>query len=130
VAAGGGTEHGASRAVLVYNLCRLGLLALCLGLGWIAGLRSILLLVAALLVSGILSWFVLRPQRIAMGVAVERTVARSQVRFAAKAAAEDSYVDSILGPPPGAAAASPPEQAGESTGPESSASSSGDQPAS
>jgi hypothetical protein len=128
VAAEGGAERSASRAVLMYNLCRLGLLALCLGLGWIAGLRSILLLVAALLVSGILSWFVLRPQRIAMGAAVERTVSRSQVRFAARAAAEDSYVDSIIGPPPGAGAAPQPDR--DSTGPETAATPSGDQPAS
>jgi hypothetical protein len=114
--------------VLTYNLCRLGLLALCLGLGRIAGLRSILLLVAALLVSGVLSWFVLRPQRIAMGAAVERTVNRGQVRFAARAAAEDSYVDSMIGPLPGAAPEPQPDR--DSTGPETAATTSGDQPAS
>jgi hypothetical protein len=129
VAAEGGAERGASRAVLTYNLCRLGLLLLCLGLGWIAGLRSIALIVAALFVSGVLSWFALRPQRIAMGAAVERSVSRSQVRFAARAAAEDSYVDSILGPP-GADRGPQPDPDRDSTGSESTASTSGDQPAS
>ena len=82
--------------MLVYNLFRLALLGVCLGLGYVAGLRSILLLVAALLVSGVLSWFVLRSQREAMGRAVERTVARGQSRLAARAAAEDEYVDQLM----------------------------------
>jgi hypothetical protein len=82
--------------VLVYNLCRVALFGLCLGLGYVAGLRSILLVVAAFLVSGVLSWFVLRTQREAMGRVVERTVARSQSRLAARAAAEDEYVDQML----------------------------------
>lgn len=82
--------------MLVYNLYRLGLLLLCLGLGWIAGLRSILLIVAALFISGVLSWFALRRQREAMGLAVEATVARGQRRFAARTAAEDEYVDHLL----------------------------------
>jgi hypothetical protein len=83
--------------VLTYNVGRVGVFVVCLGLGWIAGLRSILLVVAALLVSGVLSWFVLRRQREAMGEAVERSVSRGQERFAARAAAEDEYVDRVLG---------------------------------
>lgn len=81
--------------MLVYNLWRLGLLAVCLGLGWVAGLRGALLIVAALLVSGLLSWFLLQRQRVAMGMAVERTVERSRVRMSARTAAEDAYADAV-----------------------------------
>lgn len=93
---GDGSQRGASRAFAIYNLSRLGLLLVCLGLGWLAGLRSYAVILAALLVSGILSWFLLRNQREAMGVAVERTVERSRERLAAKTAAEDAYVDDML----------------------------------
>jgi hypothetical protein len=81
--------------VLVYNLWRLGLLVVCLGLGWLAGLRGAALIVAALLVSGLLSWFLLQRQRVAMGMAVERTVERGRVRMAARTAAEDAYADAV-----------------------------------
>jgi hypothetical protein len=88
---------------LAYNVARLALLGVCLGLGWLAGLRSYVLILAALLVSGILSWFVLRGQREAMGAAVERTVERSRVRMASVAAAEDHLVDGPAVPAPPAA---------------------------
>jgi Protein of unknown function (DUF4229) len=97
---GGNSERSASRAVLAYNLWRLGLLAICLGVGWLAGLRSFPLIVTALFASGVLSWFLLRRQREAMGMAVERTVERSRVRLAARTAAEDSYVDAMLAEQP------------------------------
>jgi Protein of unknown function (DUF4229) len=89
----------ARRAVLTYNLLRLVLFGVCVGLGWLAGLRSVLLIVAALLVSGVLSWFWLRPQREAMGRAVEQSVERSRVKLAASTAAEDAYVDEALPAP-------------------------------
>jgi hypothetical protein len=81
--------------VLLYNVLRAALFAVCFGLGWLAGLRSIALVVAALLVSGILSWFALRGQREAMGAAVELTVERSRERMAERAAKEDEYVDAL-----------------------------------
>jgi hypothetical protein len=98
--AGKDRPRGASRAFLAYNGLRLGLLALCLGIGWLATLRGVVLLVAALAVSGVLSWFLLRRQREAMGMAVEQTVTRSRLReqLAARVKAEDEYADSILQP--------------------------------
>jgi Protein of unknown function (DUF4229) len=90
-----GKERGAGRAVLVYNLYRLGLLAVFLGIGALLGLPMILVIVAALLVSGVLSWFLLRRQREAMALAVERTVARGQRRMAERTAREDEYVDRL-----------------------------------
>ena len=94
----GGTKtgHGASRAFLAYNALRLALLGVCFGIGWIAGVRGFWLVVTALFVSGVASWFLLRKQREAMGLAVEQTVERSRVRFAERAGAEDSYVDAML----------------------------------
>jgi hypothetical protein len=86
----------------VYNLYRLGLLAAALGIGWLVGLRRLVLIVVALAVSGALSWFLLRSQRIAMGMAIEATVERSRVmtRLADRTAAEDAYVDATLDPGP------------------------------
>jgi Protein of unknown function (DUF4229) len=84
------------RAVAVYNLWRLGLLAGCLALGWVAGLRGALLLFVALLVSGVLSWFLLARQRVAMGTAVEHAVDRTRRRLRARAQAEDAYVDRLM----------------------------------
>jgi hypothetical protein len=86
----------ARRAVLTYNLLRVVLFGVCFGLGWLAGFRSFLLVIVALLVSGALSWFWLRPQREAMGKAVEATVERSRVRVAERTAREDAYVDAAL----------------------------------
>jgi high-affinity Fe2+/Pb2+ permease len=83
------------RAVVVYTGYRLALLVGSLALGWLAGLRGALLLLAALLVSGVLSWFLLVAQRTAMGSAVERAVSRTRVRLHARTEAEDAYVDGM-----------------------------------
>jgi hypothetical protein len=92
------------------------LLVGCLGIGWLAGLRGVGLIVASLLVSGVLSWFLLRRQRIGMGVAVEQTVARSRARLAERTAREDAYVDALLDrpdPPPSTGDGSPRAEASE-----------------
>jgi Protein of unknown function (DUF4229) len=90
------------RAIVVYTAARAGLLALCLVLGWVAGFSGPVLLILALLVSGLLSWFLLRRQRIAMGGAVERKVGRLHERIDSRAAAEDAYVDTLEVRPPAA----------------------------
>lgn len=82
--------------MLVYNLYRLGLLAVCLLVGWLIGLPTLALLAIAVVVPAVLSWFLLRRQREAMAVAVEGAVARGQARFAAHAAREDAYVDELI----------------------------------
>jgi hypothetical protein len=81
--------------LLVYTVARAGLLAVCLLLGWLAGLGGIVLVVVALLVSGALSWFLLQRQRLAMGVAVDRSVRTARGRLRARTAAEDAYVDRL-----------------------------------
>ena len=87
------------RAIAVYTAARVVLFILFAALGWLAGLSGPLLLIAALLVSGVVSWFVLRRQRLAMGSVVERRVSRVRARIDARAAAEDAYVDAIRGMP-------------------------------
>ena len=82
--------------MLAYNLARFGLLVGCGVLGYVAGLRGIALIAAALLVSGLLSWFLLARQRIAMGEAVGAAVTRGRSRLADRTKAEDAYVDAML----------------------------------
>jgi hypothetical protein len=89
-------ETSGAKAVLVYNLMRLGLLAACLAVGWLAGLHNLLFLCAAgFLVSGVLSWFLLKRQRINMGAAIERTVERGRTKLAERTAEEDEYADTV-----------------------------------
>jgi hypothetical protein len=83
--------------VLAYNAGRFGLFAVCCALGYLAGLRSVLLLAVALLVSGVLSWFLLARQRAAMAEVLGGAVARSRSRLAQRTAEEDAYVDRLAG---------------------------------
>ena len=85
------------RAIVVYTALRLGLFVLCAVLGWLAGLSGPVLLIAALLVSGVLSWFLLRRQRVAMGSVVERRMDGMRARIDSRSAAEDAYVDAMQG---------------------------------
>jgi hypothetical protein len=88
-------QGSAARAVVVYNLGRLGLFVGCALLGYLAGLRGLVLLAAALLVSGVLSWFLLARQRAAMAEVVGGAVTRGRSRLAQRSADEDAYVDSL-----------------------------------
>ena len=85
----------AARSVVAYNLGRLGLFVGCAVLGYVAGLHGLVLLAAALVVSGILSWFLLARQRVAMAEVVGDAVSRGRSRFGQRAAEEDAYVDSL-----------------------------------
>jgi hypothetical protein len=91
-------EPSGAKAVLVYNLMRLSLLVGCAVIAYVVGLRGIWLVAAAFLASGVLSWFLLTRQRIAMGVAIERTVERGRAKAAARTAAEDDYADAVQPP--------------------------------
>lgn len=86
-----------ARAVVVYTLARAALFALCLALGWLAGLTGPVLLIVALLVSGVLSWFLLQRQRLAMSAAVTDRVDRVRARAHARTVAEDAYADALQG---------------------------------
>ena len=89
-------QRPAARAFLVYNACRLGLFVGCAGLLALAGLRSIVLLAAALLVSGVLSYFLLDRQRRALAEALGDAVDRGRRRIAQRTEREDAYVDEML----------------------------------
>lgn len=93
-------QGSAARSVLAYNFGRLGLFVGCAVLGYLAGLRGLLLLAAALLVSGVLSWFLLARQRAAMAQALGGAVTRSRSRIAQRAADEDAYAESLQSPIP------------------------------
>lgn len=81
------------RAVVSYNLARLGLFVGCAVLGYLAGLRGLGLLAGALIVSGLLSWFLLTRQRTAMAEVVGDAIGRGRGRLAERTAAEDAYAD-------------------------------------
>jgi hypothetical protein len=103
-------QGSAARSVVAYNLGRIGLFVGCVVLGYVAGLRGLILLAAALLISGILSWFLLARQRAAMADALGGAVARSRSRLAQRTAAEDAYAEALQAdvPEAGPAATQPP----------------------
>ena len=74
-------QGSAARSVVAYNLGRIGLFVGCAALGFLAGLRGLVLLAAALLISGILSWFLLARQRAAMAEALGGAVTRGRSRL-------------------------------------------------
>jgi hypothetical protein len=74
---------------------RLALFTGCLGLALAVGLRGFVALLVALVVSGLLSLFLLGRHRAAMSVAVDRRMNRLRARAGARTAAEDAYVDSL-----------------------------------
>jgi Protein of unknown function (DUF4229) len=86
-------QPSGAKAVLVYNLLRLALLAACAGLSYLVGLRGLYLVAVAFLASGLISWFALKRQRIRMGAAIERTVERGRGKMAERTAIEDAYAD-------------------------------------
>lgn len=88
-------QGSAARSVLAYNAGRLGLFIGCAVLGFIAGLRGLLLLAAALLVSGVLSWYLLARQRAAMAEALGGAVTRSRSKLAQRTAEEDAYAEAL-----------------------------------
>ena len=77
------------KPTLIYTLSRLGLLGLCLGLGYLASLRGVILLVAAFLGSGLLSFVLLTKQRTAMGEKIGGALSGINERIEANTSKED-----------------------------------------
>ena len=77
------------RATLFYTVLRLALFIVVFGLLYVAGARSVLLLGGAILVSGLLSYFLLSSQRSAMSNVISRRVTGFRDRLDAGTAAED-----------------------------------------
>lgn len=79
------------RATLFYNLLRLLVFAVVFALLFVAGARSLVLYGLAILVSGVISLFVLAPQRAAMAGEFSRRFRSFRRRLDAGAAAEDDH---------------------------------------
>jgi hypothetical protein len=77
------------RATLFYTVLRFALFFVAFGVLYVAGVRSILLLGGAILISGVISYFVLTPQRNAMSEALTKRVTTFRGRLDAGARAED-----------------------------------------
>jgi uncharacterized membrane protein len=77
------------RATLSYTALRLGLFVVVFLLLYLAGARSILLLGAAILISGLISYFLLNRQRMAMSSAISKRVTSFKERLDAGTRAED-----------------------------------------
>jgi cell division protein FtsW (lipid II flippase) len=77
------------RATLFYTVLRFGLFIVVFGVLYWAGVRSFLLFLAAILISGILSYFLLTPQRAAMSGAISKRVTDFRDRLDAGTRAED-----------------------------------------
>ncbi len=77
------------RATLYYTVLRFGLFIVAFGVLYLAGARSILLLAGAILISGVISYFVLTPQRNAMSNALSKRVTGFRARLDAGTRAED-----------------------------------------
>jgi cell division protein FtsW (lipid II flippase) len=77
------------RPTLYYSVLRIGLFAVAFLLLYIAGARSWLLLGLAALVSAVISYFVLSPQRNAMAGAIDRRITGFRDRLDAGTRAED-----------------------------------------
>mgnify|MGYP000438005319 CR=1 FL=1 len=77
------------KPTLIYTLSRLGLLTLCLALGYLASLRGVILLVAAFLGSGLLSFVLLTKQRTAMGERIGGALSAVNEKIEANTRKED-----------------------------------------
>lgn len=77
------------RATLFYTVLRFGLFIVVFGVLYAAGARSYLLLAASILISGVLSYFVLSPQRAAMSGAISKRVTGFRDGLDAGTRAED-----------------------------------------
>lgn len=77
------------RATLFYSVLRLGLFAVAFLVLYMAGARSLLLLGGAILISGVISYFLLSRQRIAMSEGISRKVTGFRQGLDAGTRAED-----------------------------------------
>lgn len=77
------------RSTLFYTVLRFALFLVVFGLLYVAGARQVLLLGLAILISGVISYFVLSNQRAAMSAAISRRVTDFRERLDAGTRAED-----------------------------------------
>jgi uncharacterized protein DUF4229 len=77
------------RATLSYTVLRLGLFVVAFLLLYLAGARSILLLAGAILISGLISYFALNSQRMAMSSIITKRLTSFRERLDAGTRSED-----------------------------------------
>jgi hypothetical protein len=77
------------RATLSYTVLRLGLFVVVFSLLYLAGARSILLLAGAILISGLISYFLLNAQRTAMSGVITKRLTSFRQRLDAGTRSED-----------------------------------------
>ena len=81
--------------ILRYNLARLGLLVGFLALFYLLGLGGAVLVLGAVLASGVVSYFALAQQRAAMIEALQQRMQARQAKAAAREAREDEYDEQL-----------------------------------
>jgi uncharacterized membrane protein len=84
------------RSFLVYTGSLVGVFAVLLGLLYGIGVRGLVVVFIALVLSGVMSYFVLDKQRTAFAAAVEARVERRRAAGAARAAREDEIADRLI----------------------------------
>jgi len=77
------------RATMSYTVLRLGLFVVVFLVLYLAGARSILLLAGSILISGLISYFVLNAQRSAMSGAITKRLTSFRERLDAGTRSED-----------------------------------------
>ncbi|MDX6255609.1 MAG: hypothetical protein QOJ11_1943 [Frankiales bacterium] len=91
------TERPApGRAVVVYTAYRFGLFLLCLVVFYAAGMGLIWALGLSAILSGIVGYFLLARQRLALSAAVDSKVRDAKAKAAERTAREDAIADEIL----------------------------------
>lgn len=84
------------RSFLLYSGSRVGLFAVVLGLFYGIGVRGLIVVLIALVLSGVLSYFLLDRQRTAFARALEARVERRRAVAAARASKEDAVADQLI----------------------------------
>ena len=83
------------RAFGSYTAARAGLFALFAVLTYLAGVRGVIVLVIALVLSSVMSYFFLARQRATFALAVHAHAERRQHRVSARTAREDAIADEM-----------------------------------
>jgi uncharacterized oligopeptide transporter (OPT) family protein len=84
------------KSTLLYTLARLALLVLFIGLGYLVGLRGVVLILVGFVVSAIASLFLLDSLRDQVSTGVVKVKKTIDSRIDAATAAEDAWIDEQL----------------------------------
>jgi uncharacterized membrane protein len=84
------------RSLLVYSGSRIGVFVAILGLLYGVGVRGLIVVFIALVLSGVLSYFLLDRQRTAFATALEARVERRRAAAAARVGREDDIAEAMI----------------------------------